>query len=587
MNNIERKIETLEGGQHIRLRWSMYLDAEPATALRLALREAWVNSADELTIRRQKDGCIEINTRGEWLSVKDNGEGIPADKLEAAFLKPNTGSNFHNRTANLVGANGIGLKAISHTAEVVQVLTNGIHMSINGGDKEGELQEWKEGKTPKGMTILFKPLKSIYGDAQIDEEVLFNEVDEAAKFYPHITFYLNGKKIAYPKGLKLPNTDAYYESENVVMSLSCKAGEIKPFGNRLYLPQGGAFMTQFKTQLTRSINDITSLKLTGNQIQAALSGYVAVYVDNPVFANQQKSAISNKECNPEVTHAVSEVVSQLQKSSKWQEVLKKLENEQKAEEAAQRARDKFLKTQNEFKAKPQVDAKKLVECNSKVRTNCELFICEGDSAAGTIKNARMDAGIQAIFGLRGKILNVNKAPFEKMLENKELMMLIKALGGQLTETGIREPGPNNRRYGKIIFMNDHDEDGYAIEALLLGFFYKYFPRMIKDGCLYRIAPALYTLTKGSEHKFYADQESALAAAKSLPGKWTLDRHKGWGSMEPEVFAQAATNEKTRQLIQITLGNAALAAKAMELMEIDVAARKELILGEFNLGGEDE
>lgn len=581
----ERKIETLKGGKHIRLRWSMYLDADEATALRLALREAWVNAADELTIRRKNNARIDIDTKGGWLSVIDNGEGIPSEKLADAFLEPNTGSNFRDRTANLIGANGIGLKAISHTAEEVEVMSRGRFIRIKAGPEEGELVETKDGITPNGLSIRFKPLKSIYGNAKIDEEALFKEVDEAAKFYPHITFYLNGRKIAYPKGLKLPSTDAYYESDNVIISLSCAEGEIKPFGNRLYLPKGGAFMTQFKTQFTRSINEVASLKLTGNQIQAAISGYVAVYVDNPVFSNQQKTGISNKECNPEITIAVADIVAQLQKSSKWQQVIKRLEVEQKAEEAAERAKAKFLKTQSEFKAKAQVDARKLTECSSKNRLQCEIFLCEGDSAAGTIKNARMDAALQAIFGLRGKILNVNKVSFERMLENKELMMLIKALGGTLTETGVREPIAAKRRYGKVIFMNDHDEDGWAIEALLLGFFYKYFPNMIKDGCLYRIAPALFTLTKGTEYKFYADQESAMAAAKTLPGKWTLDRHKGWGSMEKEVFAQAATNSKTRQLIQITMGNAALAAKAMELMEIDVAARKDLMRGEFEIGDE--
>jgi len=588
---MERKIETLEGGQHIRLRWSMYLDAEPATALRLALRELWVNSADELTIRRHPNAQIRIDTTDpKQYIVEDNGQGIPPDKLEAAFLKSNTGSNFRNRTANLVGANGIGLKAVSHTSEWVEVTSQGTQMTIHAGAEQGEVTRTIQVKPTPGMQVCFKPLESIYGDAKIDNTELFAELDEAAKFYPHIVFYLNGKKIHYPKGLRLPSTDAYYETQlsdtvksiNVIVSLSCNEGEIKPFGNRLYLPQGGAFMTQFKAQLTRNINDITSLKLTGNQIQSALSGYVLIFVDNPAFSNQQKSAISNKEHNSEITIAVANVVAQLQKSDKWQQVIKRLENEQKAEEAAERARAKFLKTQQDFKSKAQVDAKKLTECNSKDRSRCELFICEGDSAAGTIKNARMDAATQAIFGLRGKLLNVNKASYEKILENKEIMMLVKALGGSLTENSIREPAASSRRYGKIIFMNDHDEDGWAIEALLLGFFYKYFPRMVKDGCLYRIAPALFTLNKGTEYKFYADQESAQVAAKSLPGKWELQRHKGWGSMKAQVFAQAATNVQTRDLIQITLGNAALAAKAMELMEIDVDARKQLMKGEFHI-----
>lgn len=528
----ERRIETLEGGEHIRLRWSMYLDAEPAVALRLALRELWVNAADELTIRPRPHSKITISTKKELYTVEDNGSGIPADKLADAFLKVNTGSNFKDRKANLIGANGIGLKAVSHTAEQLVVISRDQCLTIQGGAQQGELVSQEDYPFRQGTYVGFKPLAAVYGDAEINEEELIAEIDEAAKFYPHITFVVNGRTIKYPKGLQLPETDAYYESDNVVISLSCKEGEIKPFANRLYLPQGGAFMTHFKTQLTKSINSMSGLKLNGQQIQAALSGYVCVYVSNPVFSNQQKSAISNKECNPELTQAIQDIVEELAASKKWEQVLKKLEREQKAEEAAEKARQKFLKTQNEFKAKVKVDADKLVECSSKDRAACELFVVEGRSAGGTVKAARTSSETQAIFSLRGKVLNVNKAPFEKVLENKELMMLVKALGGTITEKTIVEPRKKDRRYGKIIFMNDHDEDGAAIEALLLGFFYKYFPSLLKEGCLYRIAPALFSLNKGEEYKFFAAQEEAQKAAKSLPGKWELGRYKGLTDVLP-------------------------------------------------------
>lgn len=390
----DRVIETIEGGEHIRLRWSMYLDANIEKALHLALREIWINSCDELTFRKRK-GTVEIslNANTREMKVSDDGDGIPANKLVDAYLTVNTGSNFFEREGNLAGAMGIGIKAVSHTAEKVAVKS--VHkgktcsMTIGYGEKQGEIRiapgEPAPTREKSGTTTLFKPAKQIYGDTWIDEQVLLDEIDEAAKFYPLITFEVSGefgnKTISYPKGLNLKTTEAYYESENLIISLSLNAGDMKPFGNRLFLKDGGAFFTHFKTQLTRTINNSIDFKINGSELKEALSGYVAVFVQSPVFSNQQKSALGNSEVNTEITNAVKQIVKQLQDSSNWQRFIKTLETEMRAEEAAEKARTRVKKARDTITK----GTKKKVLCSDKLKDCIDhgeeawLAICEGET----------------------------------------------------------------------------------------------------------------------------------------------------------------------------------------------------------------
>lgn len=578
----DRKIETLEGGEHVRLRWSMYLDSNLEKALQLAARECWVNSCDELVFRKRKGTVkISLNAKAREITVSDDGNGIPFDKLADAFLKVNTGSNFHNREGNLAGAMGVGLKAMSHTAEWVEVCScNGKEeaiMKIKDGGKDGVLNG-KINIVPttkkSGMSVRFKPLASIFEDAWINETALIAEVDEAAKFYPSLVFEIEGssgkKTISYPKGLNLPTTESFYESENFILSLSLEAGQIKPFANRLHMPDGGAFYTHFKTQLTRAINDTIDFKINGSEIQAALSGYVAVFVQEPVFSNQQKSAIGNKEVNSEITIAVKRAVEQLKKSANWQKFLKTLESELKAEEAAERARAKVKNAMDEIakgSKKKVVAADKLKDCINH-GPNSYLAITEGDSAQGALNLGR-DIENVATFPIRGKFINTLKNKQEDYLANEEVIQVAQILGCGLFE----KYSAAKLRYGNVLIAVDADSDGLNIACLLITFFYTCMPQLIKEGRLYWMKAPLYS--KKSEYIF---TEEDWAKTKKKAG---FKRNKGLGEMLPEEVEESMFG-KSKQWVQLKPSNWANFSKIVEdLMGKDVAIRKEFLFNNIN------
>jgi DNA gyrase subunit B len=586
-----RDIITLSGGAHVRKRFSMYLDADPEVALQLAFRELWVNSCDELTFRgRAGTILLTVNSQERTMTVADDGDGIPFDHLKDAYLVVNTGSNFTTQAGSLAGAMGVGLKAVSHTAEMVEITScnkgQQVDMKIIYGEDQGILSSFsKPRKTNKrGVTTTFKPAHQIYGDSWINEKRLLEELDEAAKFYPSIKFIIKGdfgkKTISYPKGLNLKGTEAYYESKNLIISLSLQPGHLKPFGNRLYLRDGGAFFTHFKTQLTKTINDSIDFKINGHEIQAALSGYVSVYVQNPIFSNQQKSAIGNKEVNAEISNAVKEIVRNLKQSSKWQNFLRTLEMEVKAEAAACRAREKIKQAKEEFTKKKLTSSNKFIDTDSKKRDECELYITEGLSASSTLKKVKpRNAGIMM---LRGKVLNVARTDFESVSKNEELTSLAKGLGATMSDNGFLLP-IKKCRFGKIIIFADADEDGLAIEALVLTFFYKYFPQLIDAGMIYGMEPKLFGVTWGKpvKHKFFSNEsETAKFIKENKITSPKIARYKGLGSYEEDEFP-ALIDPKERVLRQFKIKNVEKARKAIQLMEPNMDARRALMRGEFD------
>lgn len=578
----ERKIETLDGGEHVRLRWSMYLDADPEKALRLALRECWVNSCDELQFRKRKGTItIELQKQQRALTVRDTGNGIPADKLESAFLVVNTGSNYFNREGNLAGAMGIGLKAMSHTAEWVDVwsTTKGVetHLQIVDGGKQGQLKTkptQTKTKDPDGVVVRFSPLPSIYEDYWIDEEALLAEVDEAAKFYPNLTFIIKGNKIKktinYPDGLKLKETEAYYASENFILSLSLAAGEIKPFANRLHMPQGGAFYTHFKTQLTRAINETIDFKISGSEIQSAMSGYAAVFVQEPIFSNQQKTAIGNKEVNGEITIAVKQVVAQLQKSANWQKFITALEAEVKAEAAAERARQKIkdgLDAIAKGSRKKVLASDKLKDCIERGE-KAWLAITEGDSAQGALNLGR-DVQTVATFPIRGKFINCLKNKQEDYLANEELIQIAQILGCGLFE----KYSAKALKYGNVLIAVDADVDGLNIACLLITFFYVTMPKFIQEGRLWWMRAPLYT--KGKEAVF---TEEEWAKIKNKKG-WK--RNKGLGEMLPDEV-ESTMFGSAKRWVQLKPSTWQTFKKAVEdLMGKDVEVRRDWLFNNID------
>lgn len=395
----EREIETISLGKAMRTRLGMYLSSDLEEALYLGLREIYVNCFDALTETKTKNGkvLITINTKNRIVSVEDNGPGIPNKMREdgvhsvvAAYTLGHSGSHFKSQGTNAIGLNGIGAKVVNHTASYFNVRSNDgksaysayFHGSENGAILDDEHTDKPSGS--RGVKIEYSPDPAVYEDVWFNEDKLQETLNEMMKFYPNIKLYLtfdgHMTEIYYSDGLREKNTKIYYESPNLILALNDDGTGIKPYGNRLYLPQGGNFMSHFKTQLTKLVNEYSGLKLKGEQIQRVFGGYVAVFVTNPLFSNQSKTALSNKEVNSEITSALREQLAEFVETSSWDKIIKGLEAEAKAEAAAERAREKVLKAKKDFAAtKINAMSEKFIDTDSKKRLDCDLYLAEGET----------------------------------------------------------------------------------------------------------------------------------------------------------------------------------------------------------------
>lgn len=394
----EREIKTMPFAEAVFKKRGMYLSADDQEAIHLGLREIYVNSLDALSESSWKASTIRvnINTNTRTIEVIDCGPGIPNKfredgvySLVAAATMAHTGSHTDNREVNSIGTNGIGLSAVTHTASSCTIHSDDGKIlavaSFEGTDKGAVLKSYTEQPSTghSGVKVSYVPNIESYHDAWIDEQFLIDEVNEMMKFYPKHTFIINYDghltTIAYPNGLKEKDTCIYYESPNLIIALNTKGNGIKPYGNRLYLPNGGNFFVQVKTQMTKTVNDLSGLKLKGEQVQSVFGGYVAIFVQNPLFSNQSKTAISNKEINPEITTAIKSELEAFSKTSEWEKIIKSLEAEVKAEEAAARAREKILKAKKDFSDKKiNTMSEKFIDTDWKNRKECDLYLVEGE-----------------------------------------------------------------------------------------------------------------------------------------------------------------------------------------------------------------
>lgn len=549
----ERNIETISFGRACRDRIGMYLSGEPKEALHLGLREIYVNSLDAMTEAGQKSGQVRIiideNLRS--IMVKDNGPGIPWEirkdgksSLEAAYTLPHSGSHFNGRAVNAIGTNGIGAKVVCHTSTQFTVRNNdgksfhGLRFEAdeNGAHLKGEITPTEDDmKMPRGVEVIYFPDEKVYSDVWFDYDIIINELKEMMKFYPNYEVWIqypnqnygrNTTVIQYPNGLKEDNTKMYYESDNLIISLGIadeNSDPIKAYGNRLYLPQGGKFFTQFKTAMTRNVNNLSGLKLSGQQIQSQFTGYVCIFVDNPLFSNQAKTSIANTEVNTEISNTVAQLLNDFSKTKEWERMVKILEGELKAEEAAERARKKIKDALDGIKKgskKKIVVAEKLKDCiNSGQETY--LAISEGDSACGALIQGRDQENV-ALFPIRGKFINTLKNNQEDYLSNEELQQICSILG-----CGIFEDYDSKKlRYGKVLIAVDADSDGLNIADLLITFFYVCMPNFIKEGRLYWMRAPLYV--NSQTHSYIFTEEEW----KKVKNKKGYTRCKGLGEMLP-------------------------------------------------------
>lgn len=597
-------IVSLSAGAAFRSKLGMYLAGEKQEAINLALRELIVNVQDEYEVFQLKNSyCkITLDTKTKIIQCEDNARGIPCairndgiNSLTAAFLIPHSGGKHEEGVySSAIGINGEGNKIVCHTAKwlEVEVKRDGkIYFERFESNNEGAhaINEPQIIGTTKetGTKITYVADPAVYGDIFIDIEKLKEMLKNMSYFSKGLKFILiiDGKEeIFYSKnglvdGLSNQNAISapisfYYDTQDCKVELALqwvsKKGVIRGYANSLYVKDGGRFISMFKSSLTRTFNSLAKTNFTGEQIRSILDGFVSVKVKVGQWSNQQKSELANPEAGTATSTAISKCLKEFATSRKadFDKVVELLLRLQKAEKAADAARDAVLNQNKEMDKelkKKTVLAGKLADCRYHDERS-QLLIVEGLSALGSIVKSR-DSKFTAAFPLTGKIQNVLKNTLEKQLANEVLKNLHTALGcGYGDNFNIKK-----LRYGRIVIVCDADEDGYSIMCLLLAFFFKYYPELIKLGKVcWGQTPLFKIEAKNKIYYAYTDAE-----VKILP-KGEITRAKGLGELMPNDFKETLFSENGRY-IPFTMQDAAGAAEMFEvLLGEDVGPRREYL-----------
>lgn len=576
MNYTADSIKTMEFGEAASKRIGMYLSADLEEAVFLGLREIISNSVDEYLQGYGKKIVITIDTKNQYFTVADEGRGIPVgirpdgtNSLVAALTLPHTGGKLDNEIYNsAIGTNGIGASVVTHTAEqlIATVYRDGKEYNVEFGhtDKGAKIVSgvsetaYKGGKT--GTVIAYKPSKDTYQGSKLNIKHLKEYLNELQYLTPGLEIYvdIDGEATKYysANGLSdaLDSTTRIHKNpfvcKSVVDSVQiefalqwAKEGNIKYYANSLHMPDGGAFVTGFKTSMTKAFNTCAEKEFKGDLIRKYLTGFISIKVKTPQFSNQAKTSLANPEARTAVAKFTTDAVKQFftKYPNDLASIVKIIETEQKAEDAAQRAReaaDKIKsggKSLNALKDLPS----KLADCN---QFGGELFIVEGDSAGGSAKSAR-DPNTQAIMPIRGKILNTTTKDLAKILENREVRDIVTALG-----TGVGERfNIRNLRYDKIIIMTDADSDGGHIALLLCSLFLYHLPQIVLQNKLYKAVSPLYSVQKGSKLVYLYDDKELQEYIKKNGKPPHINRYKGLGEMDAKQLWETTMNPVNRRL----------------------------------------
>ncbi|MBQ6510914.1 type IIA DNA topoisomerase subunit B [Candidatus Saccharibacteria bacterium] len=635
------EIRVLEGLEPVRLRPGMYIGSTGYDGLHHLIKEIADNSIDEAIAGEANRVSITILNDG-GVRVEDNGRGIPVDihpktgksTLETVLTVLHAGGKFGDGGYKVSsGLHGVGSSVVNALSKhmVAEVYRDGKihHIEFDTGKPESELQILGN-TTKRGTAITFYPDPEIFKEtvtfdygwvssyarhqAYLTKGILIAVSDERTG--KSETFYFEGGIKSYVKrlnnGKEVLSDDIFYvekkiedsEVEIAVQYNDSFAEIMKPFANNVLTPDGGMHVVGFRTALNRTINDYARksglLKekednLTGDDIKEGLTAVILVKLPDPQFEGQTK----NKLGNPEVRGYVDKVMTEYfgyyleENPAIAKKIVSKATLAARARKAARAARDNVIR-KGAFEGLNLPS--KLADCSSRHAEDCELFIVEGNSAAGSAKEGR-DSKIQAILPLRGKVLNTERARLDKMLANAELVSLIKGLG-----VGIGEQfNIEGLRYHKIVFMTDADVDGSHISTLLLTFFFRYMPEVIKQGHVYLAKPPLFGLIKGTgatrKIDYIYDEEALektltekIAERKAngvkideeaerfkQAGYTAQQRFKGLGEMDAAQLWETTMNPENRILVRVNIEDAEKAdAIFTKLMGDQADLRKNFI-----------
>ena len=629
-NYDESSITVLEGLEAVRVRPGMYIGSVSTKGLNHLIYEIVDNSVDEhlagfcdtIKVTLEKDGSCTVSDNGRGIPVGRHEKGISAERLVLTTL--HAGGKFDNNAYKTSGGlHGVGssvVNALSSRFDITIKREGNIYKdSYEKGEPKVELVDGllpSQGKTrDHGTTINFLPDDTIFDRTRFKEDEVKSRLHETAYLNPGLTIEYKDDRgpepeiVSYhePEGivgflkdlnkLKDPVTEIVSisgESEGIQVEIAFQYvnefhENVLGFCNNIYNSEGGTHLTGFKTQFTTVINSyarqLGNLKdkdanFSGTEVRNGMTAVISIKHPDPTFEGQTKTKLDNQDASKSVAKVTGDEV--VRYFDRHLDVLKTIID--CADKAAKiRKAEEKAKTNLLTKQKFSFDSNgKLANCVSKEADKCEIFIVEGDSAGGSAKTAR-DRMFQAILPIRGKILNVEKASINKILENAEIKTMINAFGCGFSEGYGNDFDISKLRYDKIIIMADADVDGAHISTLLLTLFYRFMPELIFEGHIYIAMPPLYKAmpSKGEEEYLYDDKALEKYRA-SHKGPFTLQRYKGLGEMDPDQLWETTLDPKTRRLKQVEIEDARMASETTELlMGTDVPPRKTFIYEHAN------
>ena len=605
------QITVLEGMEAVRRRPGMYIGDTSLRGLHHLVFEIVDNSIDEALA----GFCTRIKAiihPDNSITVIDNGRGIPVDihpkegvpAVQVALTKLHAGGKFDKQTYKVAGGlHGVGLSVVNalSIALEVQVKRNGkVSMQrYSQGKPITELQATGD-TTETGTTVIFRPDPEIFTVTEFHYDLLAQRLRELAFLNKGIEIMLVDERsksqdiFKYTGGIKefvefvdhnkVPLHEVIYfekEKDTVIVEIALRYNSgyqenVFSFVNNINTIEGGTHLSGFKTALTRVLNTTAKeskddIKITGEDVKEGLTAVISVKVQEPLFEGQTKTKLGNSDVFGIVSSLVHEELSNY--LGEHPQVAKIITG--KCQDAAQ-AREAARKARELTRRKGALDGAglpgKLADCSNRDPSKCEIYLVEGDSAGGSAKMGR-NREFQAILPLRGKIINVEKARLHKMMENKEIIAMITALGTSIGEEFSLE----HLRYDRVIIMTDADVDGSHIMTLLLTFFYRYMTPLIEQGHVYIAMPPLYRLQKGKQVEYvYNDVEKDKILAQ-----WGKDvgiqRYKGLGEMNPKQLWETTMDPAVRKLKKVTVEDAVAADQIFTiLMGEEVEPRREFI-----------
>jgi len=611
------QIQVLEGLEAVRKRPGMYIGSTSARGLHHLVYEVVDNSIDEALAGH----CNKIDVticHDNSVIVSDNGRGIPVGimkengmpAVEVVLTILHAGGKFGGGGYKVSGGlHGVGISVVNALSAYleVEVKQDGkVHnIRFERGYTARKLKVIGETQET-GTKVTFKPDAEIFEETVYSFDTIKQRMREMAFLNKGITitlkdertsieeiFFYEGGICSFVEHLNKNKTVLHPEPIYVVGSRDTSIVEIAlqynesyvenifSFVNNINTQEGGTHLSGFKIALTRTVNDyarrLNVIKendenLSGEDVREGLTAVISLKLEEPQFEGQTKTKLGNSDVRGIVDNIFSARLSEFfeENPAITRKIIEKSVMSARARDAARKARE-LTRRKNalEISALPG----KLADCSMKDPMQTEIYLVEGDSAGGSAKQGR-DRRFQAILPLRGKILNVEKARLDKILNNEEIRIMITAFGNGIAEDFDLEKS----RYGKIIIMTDADVDGAHIRTLLLTFFYRYMKPLIAAGRIYIAQPPLYLVKKGRESWYlYSDDEMAKLLARIGKDNINVQRYKGLGEMNPEQLWETTMNPEGRTILQVELGDAMAADEMFSILMGDkVEPRRKFI-----------